>query len=36
MVSDSRAWTRCGVGSIPADLIDRWAMEKLAAGRRES
>jgi len=31
-----RARTRCRVGVIPADLIDRAAMEKLAAGRRES
>jgi hypothetical protein len=30
------ARTRCRVGVIPADLIDRAAMEKLAAGRRES
>ena len=31
-----RARTRCRVGVIPAALIDRTAMEKLAAGRRES
>jgi hypothetical protein len=31
-----RARTRSRVGVIPAALIDRTAMEKLAAGRRES
>ena len=31
-----RARTRCRVGVVPADLIDRAAMEKLAAGRRKS
>ena len=31
-----RAQTRCRVGVVPADQIDRAAMEKLAAGRRES
>ena len=31
-----RARTRCRVGVVPADQIDRAAMEKLAAGRRES
>jgi CRP-like cAMP-binding protein len=29
-----RARTSCRVGVIPADLIDRTAMEKIAAGRR--
>src|SRR6266498_2867734 len=29
-----RARTRCRVGVVPADLIDRAALEKLAAGRR--
>jgi CRP-like cAMP-binding protein len=29
-----RARTRCRVGVIPADAIDRSAMEELAAGRR--
>jgi hypothetical protein len=29
-----QARTRCRVGVVPADLIDRAAMEELAAGRR--
>jgi hypothetical protein len=29
-----RARTRCRVGVVPAELIDRAALEKLAAGRR--
>src|SRR5207248_11710646 len=29
-----RARTRCRVGVVPAELIDRAALEQLAAGRR--
>jgi CRP-like cAMP-binding protein len=29
-----RARTRCRIGAMPADSIDRLAMEQLAAGRR--
>jgi CRP-like cAMP-binding protein len=29
-----RACTRCRVGVVPADLIDRAALEELAVGRR--
>jgi hypothetical protein len=29
-----RARTRCRIGIVPAELIDRDALQKLAAGRR--